>query len=144
MNPWFLLAVMSLTVFIVTHLIVDLDFPPVLWLRGKVVGGWRAPTIRETYHPSFPKGELDSGQYTNVPGLGMFTLDDEGIRIWDSRSDRVPFFFAELMSCPWCVGAWVALAVTTGVSFTVGVPAPVLMWSATWALGSLLASRDWV
>lgn len=144
MSPGLLIGLMSLTVFMLTHLIVNLDFPPVLWLRGKVVGGWREPTMRETYHESFPTGQLDEHALTNVPDLGMFTLNDGEINVWDSRSGRVPFFFGELMSCPWCVGAWVALAVTAGTVFTVGVPAPVLVWFTTWALGSLLASRGWV
>lgn len=145
MSPWSALTALSLATFILTHLVVTLDFPPVLWLRRKVVGGWRPPTMKETYHPSYPRGELDVGMTMAPPGLPLCSLDDDGeIRMWDTRSDRVPFFFAELMSCPWCAGGWIAAAVTAGASLTVGVPAPVLMWLASWALGSLLASRDWV
>ena len=131
MNPWLLLAVMSLTVFIVTHLIVNLDFPPVLWLRDRVVGGWRPLTMAEQGAPMSASWRCQSE-----------VIDGE-VNRWIDRTPWVPFFFAELMSCPWCVGAWIALAVTAGASFTVSVPSPVLMGFATWALGSLLASRDW-
>ncbi len=138
MNPWFALAVLSLSTFIGTQLIVYLDFPPALWLRDRVVGGWRPLTLKE-----------GDRLRRSVAGLGP-KVDWEWTDIEDVkhrhavRDDRIPFFFAELLSCPWCVGAWVSLFLTTGTDLIVGIPLPALMWSAAWALGSLLASREWV
>lgn len=143
MSPWFALAAMSLATFILTKLIVDLDFPPVLWLRDRVVGGWRLPTLAQTYHESYPVGELEEGVTKVVPRVGMFTLVDGEIHVWNTRNKRIPYFFAELMSCPWCVSAYAAAAVVTGTWLTIGLPAPVLMWLCTWATGALLAQHDW-
>jgi hypothetical protein len=70
-------------------------------------------------------------------------IDGEDYR-WIDRTPWVPLFFSDLISCPWCAGGWLALGITTGTWSTVGLPLPLLMWPATWALGSLLASRDWV
>lgn len=141
-TPWFLLAALSLATFVFTHLIVYLDFPPVLWLRDRIVGGWRPLTMKEAEQlrsENLPEGVL------GYPVKPFVTTDVDGIpNRWVARSDQVPFFFAELMSCPWCVGAWAAAALTAGSALTVGIPAPLLMWLAVWALGSLLSSRDWV
>lgn len=142
-STWFLLAVMSLATFILTKLVVDLDFPPVLWLRRRVVGGWRMPTLAETYHERYPVGELEEGITRNVRGLGLCTLIDGQIRMWDTREQKIPFFFAELMSCPWCTAGWLAAGVTGGTWLAVGFPVPVLIWLAVWALGALLAQHDY-
>lgn len=125
MSPWFLLVVLSLATFILTKLIVDLDFPPVLWLRDRVIGGWRPLTLGEQ------RGDVETTDIDGDP------------HIWIKRSPRVPLFFAELMSCPWCVSGWVSAGVTAGVWATVGLPVPVLVWPAVWAVGALLAVREW-
>ncbi len=45
---------------------------------------------------------------------------------------------AYLLSCPWCMGAWVALGVTLGTEAWYGLPAPLLVWPAVaWASGWL-------
>ncbi len=45
---------------------------------------------------------------------------------------------AYLLSCPWCMGAWVALAVTAVTELVYGLPAPLLVWPAVaWASGWL-------
>jgi len=131
MNPWFLLAAMSLATFIMTKLVVDLDFPPVLWLRDRVVGGWRPLTMAEHAEPM----AADWRRQTEV--------HDGVLERYVVRKDWVPVFFAELLSCPWCVSAWVAAGVTAGVWAVSGLPLPVLYWAATWALGALLAQHDY-
>ena len=144
MNPWFLLAVMSLATFILTKLVVELDFPPVLWLRDRVVGGLRPPTSKEQHHPAYPAGRgLAESTPLDVPGLGkIYKINDE-IHVWKTRSKRIPLFFSDLMSCPWCASGWIAASVITGTWLTVGLPVPVLMWPAVWALGALLAQHEW-
>lgn len=143
MSPWFQLSALSLATFILTKLIVDLDFPPVLWIRDRVIGGWRRPTLAEQHHPSYPTGELAEHAIRAVHDLGTFCLIDGEIHIWRSRSRRVPLFFSELMSCPWCVSGWVSLAVVSGTWGLLSLPVPVLMWPAVWALGALLAQHEW-
>lgn len=40
METWLLLLVMALATYRGTKLIVEDTFPPVLWLRDRLVGGW--------------------------------------------------------------------------------------------------------
>lgn len=136
MSPWFLLAAMSLATFILTKLVVDLDFPPVLWLRDRVIGGFRPLTLAEQSQLNRPLATLGvaEGEIREIDGERY---------IWRTRNKRVPYFFAELMSCPWCVSAYAAAATVTGTWLTVGLPVPVLMWPAVWALGALLAQHEW-
>jgi hypothetical protein len=136
-NPWFLLAVMSLATFILTKLVVDLDFPPVLWLRDRVVGGWRPLTLAEA-------NELRGAILTPDAKVSWDWSDLGGERQrWNDRSPWIPLFFSELMSCPWCVSAWMAAGVTGGTWLIIGLPVPVLMWFGSWALGALMAQHDY-
>ena len=141
MNPGLALIMMALATFILTKLVVDLSFPPVLWLRDRVVGGWRPLTMAE--------GELLRSKDKPMGALGFpvkpfATSEENGESFrWVDRSPRVPLFFAELMSCPWCVSAWLSAGTVAGTWLTVGLPVPVLYWPATWALGALLAQHDY-
>jgi hypothetical protein len=128
MSPWFLLAGMSLATFILTKLVVDLDFPPVLWVRDRVIGGWRPLTTAE------------AANLADVPARR--TIDGEGHR-YVERKSWIPLFFADLISCPWCTSGWIALGTVGCTWLAVGLPVPVLMWFAVWALGALLAQHDW-
>jgi hypothetical protein len=143
MDLWLLLIVMALAVYRLTRLVVADTFPPVLWLRDRLVGGWREPTMKEQHHELFPQGEVEEGCLQSVPGLGMFSLVDGELQIYARRWKRSPFWLAELLSCPWCASGWVALAVTGGVWATAGLAMPVLVWLATWAAGALLAGQEW-
>lgn len=137
MSPWFLLAAMSMATFILTKLVVDLDFPPVLWLRDRVIGGWRPLTLSET-------DRLQRSIATPGSDLGWTWQEIDGERhLWVARTPWVPLFFAELMGCPWCVSAWMAAGVTTGVWAVAGLQVPVLYGLSTWALGALLAQHDY-
>lgn len=143
MDLWLLLLVMSLAVYRLTRLVVEDTFPPVLWLRDRLVGGWREPTLKEQHHESFPTGEVDDGELRAVPGLGMFSLVDGVLLIFARRWSWSPFWLAELISCPWCASGWVAAGVTAGTWAVVGLPVPVLCWLAVWAVGALIASQAW-
>ena len=127
---------MSLATFILTKLIVDLDFPPVLWLRDRVVGGFRPLTLAEQAKLNNPRAQHKVTEWD----IHLINGEDH---LWKTRSKKIPMFFAELMSCPWCTSGWVALGVVAGTWATVGLPAPVLMWLATWALGALMAQHEW-
>lgn len=49
---------------------------------------------------------------------------------------------AYLVSCHWCLGFWVAGALTLITALTVGVPYPLLMWPAVATLVGLLGRLD--
>ncbi|MFD9824875.1 DUF1360 domain-containing protein [Streptomyces violascens] len=100
---------MTLATYRLTRLVVRDDFPPLLWARGKLAGGWGGPA-------------------QDVPVY---------------RAGWSPQWLADLVTCPWCASAWVALGVVGGTDTAVAMPVPVLMWLAAWAGGALLASQDW-
>lgn len=152
MTYWLLLVVMSIATYRLTRLITKDDFPPVLWLRDRLVGGWRPLTEKEWEVVRSPHRGMPSKDVELSPDalrLGQVTSIDYGEprgtqeSRYVVRSSWVPGWLAELLSCPWCASGWVALALTTGTAVTVGVPAPVLVWPAVWGAGALLASRDW-
>jgi hypothetical protein len=140
-NPWFLLAVMSLATFILTKLVVDLDFPPVLWLRDRVVGGWRPLTLAEAQKSPLPV--VREGQIVHTAWLGAMTQTEGVLEREVIRTPWIPLFFSELMSCPWCTSGWLSAGVTGGTWLIAGLPVPVLMWLGSWALGALMAQHDY-
>lgn len=127
METWLLLLVMSLAVYRLTRLVVEDVFPPVLWLRDRLAGGWRPLAGGETYRDD----DLSYQVIDEVP--------HRFVRRWR----WVPQWIADLISCPWCASGWVALAVTAGVWAAVGLPVPLLVWLAVWAVGALIASQEW-
>lgn len=141
METWLLLIVMSLAVYRLTRLIVADTFPPVLWLRDRLVGGWRPLTLREQETKRLPV--MEDGQSAMMAGLGQVQLIDGELHRYLRRARWSPFWLAELLSCPWCASGWVALGVTTGVWVVVGLPVPLLVWAAVWAAGALLAAQEW-
>lgn len=145
MTPWLLLLLMSLAVYRLTRLLVDDTFPPVLWLRDRVIGGWRPLTDKEQHTSRLPES-WEEGQAATIAGLGSVMLMSDGVlHRYVHRSARVPFFFAGLLSCPYCTSGWAALAVTVGVWWWLGLAIPllVLLWLGSWALGGMLAAQEW-
>lgn len=130
MDLWLLLLVMSLAVYRLTRLLVADTFPPVLWLRDRVAGGWRPLTVPE--------------QESTAGSGGRVIQDIDGVPSWYvRRASWSPFWLAELISCPWCASGWISLAVTGGTWAWVGLPLPLLVWPAVWAVGALIAAQDW-
>lgn len=140
MPTWLLLACMTLANYRATRLVVRDDLPPILWLRDRIAGGWREPSLKETEHPAYPR---DLAGTREVDGLGTFALYDGKPHVYHRRAGWSPYWLAELVSCPWCVSGWLAAALTAGAASTVGVPAPGLVWGAVWGASALLASREW-
>lgn len=143
MTPWLLLVLMSLATYRLTRLLVDDTFPPVLWLRDRAVGGWRPLTEKEQHTQALPA--LAEGQRVVTAQLGGLMMVEGELHRYVDRSERVPFFFAGLLSCPYCASGWVAMAVAAGVWWWLGLAVPllVLLWLAAWALGGLLAAQEW-
>lgn len=126
MNTWLLLFLLSLGTYRLTRLVVEDTFPPVLWARDNLVGGWRPVTTKEE------EGSVYDGK------------DDEGNHLkFNVPVSWSPFWLRELLSCPWCASGWLSLVLVLGCLPFVSVPLPVLFWLASWALGSLLASQAW-
>jgi hypothetical protein len=139
METWLLLIVMSLAVYRGTRLVVADTFPPVLWLRDRIAGGWRDLTAEEQ-HLLFG-GALPGDKVVEL--RKAWSVNPEGEQRYLYRWKRSPFWLAELLSCPWCASGWVALVVTAGVWAAAGLVMPVLVWLAVWAVGALLAAQEW-
>jgi hypothetical protein len=140
MDTWLLLLVMSLATYRLTRLVVEDTFPPALWLRDRIAGGWRPLTEAESEvvrgragTPDETKAILDGG-VAEIDGV-----TNRYVRRWR----WVPQWIADLLSCPWCASGWIALAVTAGTWAWVGLPMPVLVWFAVWAVGALIAGQEW-
>jgi len=129
MDDGLLLVVMSLGSYILTWLVVTSDFPPVLWVRDRLVGGWRVATETEQ---------------KVLKGSGALAKAANGDLIREThRAGWVPDWLASLLSCSWCASGWISAGVVGGSVATVGVPAPVLVWPAVWALSALVAAQEW-
>lgn len=144
METWLLLLVMALATYRGTKLIVADTFPPVLWLRDRLVGGWRPLTLKEqeTYVTDVA-AVVEGPLALPHPQLGALMRTDGEVNRYARRAKWSPFWLAELISCPWCASGWVAAGVTAGVWATAGLPLPFLAWAAVWAVGALLAAQDW-
>lgn len=140
MPIWLLITCMAVANFRFTRLVTKDDFPPVLWLRDRLAGGWRPLTTREM--EKYPAPRKAGGSYTH-PKLGTVMEIAHEMNRYVRRSKWSPYWLAELVSCPWCVSGWLAAALTAAVALTVGVPAPLLVWGAVWGASALLASREW-
>lgn len=129
-----------------TRLITKDTFPPVLWLRDRLVGGPRKPTRGEIYSDAYPN-DLEPGCSRIVPGLaGVWYLDPDGnVLVHRTPAKWVPEWLAELLSCPWCASAYVSAAVTLYAGALGWFPWPdaPIVWLYTWAVAAILASKDW-
>jgi hypothetical protein len=144
METWLLLLVMSLAVYRLTKLVVEDTFPPVLWARDRLAGGWRLLSLKESERYATDVASVVEGPVAAPhPELGALMRTDGEVSRFVRRSKFSPFWLAELISCPWCASGWVALGVTGGVWAVVGLPVPLLVWPAVWAAGALLAAQEW-
>lgn len=141
MDTWLLLLVMSLATYRLTRLIVADTFPPVLWMRDRLVGGWRPLTLKESEVNPLPV--LEEGQSVTLARIGGLTMVDGEVQRYAQRWRQSPFWLAELLSCPWCASGWIAAGVTAGTWATVGLPIPLLVWPAVWGAGAVLAAQEW-
>jgi hypothetical protein len=130
----YVFALLCLAAYRGTRLIVKDTFPPVLWLRDRLVGGWR------------PLTEAEQGVVARQPGGNQpfpVTVQNGKQLRWVTRRAWSPDWLAELLSCPWCASAYVSGALVAVTDVTYGVPVPWLAGPAVWAVASLLASREW-
>lgn len=141
MPSWLVILLLCVASWRLTRLIVKDDFPPILWIRDRVCGGWRPLTSKEQGEvaslQTLPLNKIDEARK-----FWQMTMSDDGQR-YVYRWVWVPDWLAELLSCPWCASGWVSAALVAVTSGTVGLPAPFLVWPAVWGASALLASRSW-
>lgn len=133
MNVATLYLATVIAVYRLTRLGVRDDFPPVLWLRDKLAGGWRPLTPKERDSGAVPAAELDDVDFGHGPVRARYVR----------RARWSPYWLAELVSCPWCLSGWLSGATTTLIDLNQSLPDPVLFGFAVWGGAALLASRKW-
>jgi hypothetical protein len=135
MPVWLLLIVLVLGSYRITRLVTRDDFPPVLWVRDKLAGGWRPLTTKEQ-ESVYTVEPLEPRPWSSQVIDGV---EHRYVKRWT----RSPWWVADLISCPWCVSAYVSLVLVWTAALTVGVPDPTFVWFAVWGASALLASKEW-
>lgn len=141
MNLWLflILAPMQiLAVYRLTRLMTVDEFPPVLWFRDRVVGGWRPLTEKES-------DQLDQSIQAGKGVISWQWQEIEGERSrYVHRSRLSNAFLAKLFSCPFCLSFWISAGVVLGAWFgPQDVVVPTLTGLSAWAVGGWLAAQDW-
>lgn len=126
-----LLVLLILVAYRATRLVVRDTFPPVLWLRDRLAGGWRKPT----------EGEWRKIRNPETPAPFQVRDVDNTAHRWVERASWSPDWLAELITCPWCASAYVSGALVLITDCVIGIQWPWLMGGAVWAGASLIASR---
>jgi hypothetical protein len=136
---------MVLGAYRLTRLVVKDTFPPVLWVRDRLAGGWRkmTPGQMAVWWKGAPYTSEHPGATVNHPELGPVQIIHGDQSVYVHRVKWSPDWLAELITCPWCASAYVSGALTAAVDITVGLPLPWLTGLAVWAGASLLASKEW-
>lgn len=141
MPVWLIMLLMVFTTYRLTRLVVQDTFPPVLWLRDRIAGGWRPLT----------PGELAawSGRQSTDPAVAARSMAVLPVQEIDGKQCRYvirarwsPQWLADLVSCAWCASGWVAGAVTAANALTTSLPYPWLAGPAVWGGAVWLLDRD--
>lgn len=120
---------LSAAAYRLTRLITKDTFPPVLWLRDRLAGGWRNMTDAEWHE-------------RRKPGGPDWPMNDQKQR-YVYRAKWSPDWLAELITCPWCASAYVSACVVGVTDIITGLAWPWLMTLAVWAVAALVASKEW-
>jgi hypothetical protein len=130
---YFVFILLCLTAYRLTRLLIKDTLPPVLWLRDRLVGGWR-PMLSAEWEAIRQPGAKVPWAHQNINGVE---------NRWVERQSWVPDWLAELLSCPWCASAYVSGALVAVTDVLYGLPVPWLQGMAVWAVAALLSSRKW-
>lgn len=144
MTSWLYLIMMALSGYRLTVLVVRDTFPPVLWLRDRIVGGWRPLTDKEWAAYRARQAGASSAWMKHTK-----SIDFEGVRgtqeaRWMDRKPWVPYWLSELVSCPWCASGWISLALASAGAAQGLYPwsRAWLVWGSVWAVSALMAAKD--
>jgi hypothetical protein len=130
MPVWLTLLTMVLAVYRGTRLVVMDTFPPVLWVRDRLAGGWRKLTPGELAAPATAPWRAQQNEIEGV------------LCRYVTRWARSPQWLADLLSCAWCASGWVTGAVTAATALTVPLPHPWLAGPAVWGGAVWLLDRE--
>jgi len=139
--PVLLPVLLVLVVYRLTRLITTDDFPPVLWVRDRLAGGWRPLTGPEQARSRVKLQSVADVQ--DDPEFGQLRMIDFKTNRYVTRSKYSPVWLAELITCSWCASGWVSGLVVLVTDLTVGLPVPWLYGPAVWGAAALLASQEW-
>lgn len=95
----------------VTRLITTDTFPPVKTVRDWLLRRWPSPDAEYPVHEVI---EDDDGPRLST-GVPVMPVDGRWLAV-------TPHWFGDLITCPWCAGMWVSLAV---IAVTPGVVWPI-------------------
>lgn len=137
--PLMLPVLLTLTVYRLTRLVVRDTFPPVLWLRDRLAGGWRDLTSEE--RRMLFGGVLPGDKRMEL--RKVWSVNPEGTQRYIYRWRYSPYWLAELMTCPWCASGWITGAVIAATDVAYGLPVPWLTGLSVWGAAALLASQEW-
>lgn len=125
MPYWLTFALLAFASFRLTRLIVKDDFPPIAAFRSYIQRA--RPAVRK------------QGLAVRASNGHVERYDLDG---GDPNEDPWRWWWAgELVSCHWCVSAYVAAGAVACVDITAGVPMPVLWAFATWGAAAVLTDR---
>lgn len=136
MNLLVVALFMPVAVYRLTRLIVKDDFPPILWVRDRLAGGWRPLTTKEQ--------EILSRQPGWNHPFPLTTQDGKQLR-WNTRRRWSPYWLGDLISCPWCASAYVAAgaAVYGACLDWYTWPVALVVWLYAWGVAAVVASKEW-
>lgn len=134
----FVFALMSLAAYRLTRLAVRDTFPPVLWVRDRLAGGWRPLTLGE--HETYNRATVRDKSLMRTDW--SYDPEDGEHQRYVARKDFSPLWLAELITCPWCASAYTSGAVVALTWWAAGLPVPFLQWLAVWGAAAILASRE--
>lgn len=146
MPLWLAYLLCVAAVYRLTRLAVKDDFPPVLWLRDRLAGGWRPLTAAERAQLSADPLRSAVSWAGDVQDIDHQDGNGKTASRYARRMAWVPEWLADLVSCPWCASGWIALAVTAYAWAALdwfGWTLALLWWMAVWAGASLIASKRW-
>ena len=137
--PLYLPLLLVLVVYRLTRLVVRDTFPPVLWVRDRLAGGWRPLTDREAHDLKVMSDDMELEMRRLWSTMEIHGVESRYVYRWR----RSPFWLAELLTCPWCASGWITGVVVLATDLTYGLPVPWLMGPAVWGAAALLASKEW-
>lgn len=125
---WLELTVLTVAVWRVTRVLVGVDgFPPVEWLRLRLLARWPAEDS------VFP----DEGVVPDVVFPSLGSVNGRPVQFVDGQGwvTSQPHWLGLLVSCVWCAGFWVAVLATAG---WVLAPSWTLMVATPFAMSGLV------
>ena len=137
---YFTVLMLALAVGRLTRFVVKDTFPPMLWVRDQLAGGWRQLTEAERRTLSTLRAAKGAEKYAELSKTWEVHPDGEMRYLY--KQAWSPFWLGELITCPWCASGWITGGLTAATDITVGLPVPWLVGLAAWMIGGWLAAKS--